>query len=216
MASPTSLTSLASLSSLTRQPDLHPIVDGFIVGEVTVVELPVAVVLRVPEVVGSIFQIRCPFHDWVFVKAIEAGLVDDIEDGLFGVGNGQGGVTGSGLSVGLHTDHRTKMDALLRIASGVACHRQLCGDGLHMMWYLSCEGDTTIDVATHPDSDQLIRVRGKVLALYPFPVTQIAVFHDTAVEAEATVIVADGSQSEVFDMQRAEGLKVLTVRPLHM
>ena len=87
-----------------------------------VVELLVAVVLRMPEVVGSKLQIRRPFRDGVLVEAVEAGLVDDIEDGLLGVGDRQGGVAGCGLAVSLHTDHRTEVDALLRIACGVACH----------------------------------------------------------------------------------------------
>ena len=84
------------------------------------------------------------------------------------------------------------------------------------MGHLGSEGDTTVDVATQSDSDQLVGVRGEVLTLYLPAVAQIAVFHDTAVEAEATVVVADGSQSEVLDVQRAEGLEKLTVRTLHM
>ena len=43
----------------------------------------------------------------------------------------------------------------------------------------------------------------------PAPVTPVAVSHDAAVEAEAPLVVADGAQSEVLDVQRAQWLEVL-------
>ena len=98
----------------------------------------------------------------------------------------------------------------------MARHRELRGDGLHLMRHLGREGNTTIDVAPQSDGDQIVRVRGKVFALDLLAVAQITVLDDAAVEAEAAVVVAHGSQSEVFDMQRAEGLEELRVRPLHM
>ena len=58
----------------------------------------------------------------------------------------------------------------------------------HMMGHLGCQGDAAVDVATQTDGDELIGV----------------------------MIVADGSESQVLDMQCAEGLEILRVRPLHI
>ena len=53
----------------------------------TVIELLVAVVLCMPEVIGGILQIGGPFGDGVLVEAVETRLIDDIEDGLLGMGD---------------------------------------------------------------------------------------------------------------------------------
>ena len=55
----------------------------------TGVELIVTHVLRVPQVVGCLLQIGRTFLDGMLVEAVEAGLVDDIDDGLLGLGDGE-------------------------------------------------------------------------------------------------------------------------------
>ena len=157
------------------------------------IELLIAEVLRVPEVVGGILQIGGSFLHRVLVETVETRLIDNIEDGLLGMGDGQRRVAGCCLAVGLHTDHRTEMDALLRVTRGVPRHRQLRGNGLHLVGHLGREGDATIDVAFHPDGDELVRMRGKIGTFYLLAVAQIAVSDDAAVEAETTLVVADGT-----------------------
>ena len=86
----------------------------------------------------------------------------------------------------------------------------------HMMGHLGCQGDAAVDVATQTDGDELIGVRGEILAFDGLSVAHIPIFYNCRVEAQRTMIVADGSESEVLDMQRAEGLEKLRVRPLHI
>ena len=84
------------------------------------------------------------------------------------------------------------------------------------MWYLCRKGDSAVDIPTQTYGNHFVRVRCKVFALYLPAVTQIVVFHDAAVKAEAAVVVADGPQSEILYMQCAEWLEELAVRTLHM
>ena len=88
-------------------------------------------------------------------------------------------------------------------------HRDLRGDGLRLVGYLCCQCDLAVHVTTQSDGDELVGVRGEVLALDPAPVTPVAVSHDAAVEAEAPLVVGDGPQSEVLDVQRTQRLEVL-------
>ena len=55
----------------------------------TTVEIIITVVLRVPDVVGGVLQIGSALTDWVLVETIETGLIDDVEDGLMRIGDGQ-------------------------------------------------------------------------------------------------------------------------------
>ena len=55
------------------------------------VEIIIAIVLRMPEVIGGILKIRSCLTDGMLVKAVKAGLIDDVEDGFLGVGDGQRG-----------------------------------------------------------------------------------------------------------------------------
>ena len=69
--------------------NLHPIIDRLVVSEVAGVEIGIRIVLRMPEVVGGVLQIGCTLADGMLIEAIETSLVDDIEDGLLGVGDSQ-------------------------------------------------------------------------------------------------------------------------------
>ena len=180
-------------ASLFREPDLYPVVEGLIVGEMTVVELLIGVVLCMPYVVGGIFQIGSTFTDGMFAETIETAFVDDVENDFLCMGNCQGRVAGSCLTVGLYAHHRTEMDAFLRIACYMARHGELGRDGFHLMGHLSGEGNLAVDITSEADGDEFVRIRGKILALNHLTITQIAVFDDTAVKTEATMIVCDGT-----------------------
>ena len=108
------------------------------------------------------------------------------------------------------------MDAFLWTACGVTSHRQLGGDGLHLMRYLGRQGDAAIDVASQSDGNEFVGIRGEVFALDHLAVALIAVADDGTVEIETAVVVAHLTQSQVFDMQRTEGLEMLGVGALHM
>ena len=169
-----------------------------------------------PEVIGGILKIRGCLTHGMLVEAIEAGLIDDIEDGFLGIGDGQRGVAGSCLAVCLDADHRTEMDTLLSVTCGVTCHRQLRGDSLHLMGHLGRKGDAAVNVATQTDGDEFIRVRGKILTFDGLSVAYIPILDNSRVEAQRTMIVADGSEAQVFDMQRTQRLEILRVRALHI
>ena len=74
---------------LTGESDLYAVVDCLIVSEMTAIELFISVVLGVPDSVGSILQIRSAFVDRVLVEAIETGLVNQVENHFFRMGDGQ-------------------------------------------------------------------------------------------------------------------------------
>ena len=101
------------------------------------------------------------------------------------------------------------MDTLLSVACRVTCHRELCGNSLHLMGHLGRKGDATVDIATQPDGDELIRVRGEILAFDGLSVAYIPILNNSRVEAQRTMIVADSSKSQVFDMQRSQRLEIL-------
>ena len=69
--------------------DPYTIEERLVISEMTAVELVETVVLRVPDVVGSLLQIGCSLRDGMLVEAVETRLVDDIEDGLLGMTDGQ-------------------------------------------------------------------------------------------------------------------------------
>ena len=108
------------------------------------------------------------------------------------------------------------MDALLRITCGVTCHRELGGDGLHLMGHLCCQGDATVDIASQSDGDELVRVRSEVFSRDNSTITHITILDNCAVEVKTAVIVADLTQSQILDMQGAEWLEMLRVRALHV
>ena len=108
------------------------------------------------------------------------------------------------------------MDTLLRVTCSVACHCELGGDGLHLMGHLSRQGNATVDIASQSDGDELIGVRGEVFPRNGGTVTHIAVAYDGAVEVETAMIVADLTQTQILDMQSAEGLEMLRIRSLYV
>ena len=85
-------------------------------------ERVVGIVLRMPDVVGSCFQVGGRLLDRVLVVPIETGFVDDIYDGFLTVADGQCGIGGTDVSVGLDLQNGAEVDALLWVASGVAGH----------------------------------------------------------------------------------------------
>ena len=141
-----------------RQSDLYTVIDGLIVSEMPFVELVKTEILRVPDVIGNVLQVGCSLIDGMFVEAVKASLVDDIDNCLLGIRDGQRRVGSRHLSISLHIEHRTEVDALLRITCGIACHRQLCGDALYLMGHLCRQGDTTVDSASQTNGDKFIRV----------------------------------------------------------
>ena len=77
------------MSRTTREPNLYAIVDCLIISQMAGVELIEAVVLRVPDVVSYHLQIVCSFANGVLVESVKAGLVNDIDDSLFGLCDGE-------------------------------------------------------------------------------------------------------------------------------
>ena len=120
----------------------------------------------------------------MFVETIEARLIDQIEDGLFGMRDRQGGVTCRHITIGLHREHRTEVDALVGIACGMTCHRELGRDGFDMMGHLCRQGNLAVDVATEADSYQLVRIGGKVFSGDNFPFAYIPIFNNGRVKAQ--------------------------------
>ena len=179
-------------------------------------EFLITIVLGVPDVIRGIIEIGGTLADGMLVEAVETGLVDEVEDGLLGMGDGQRRVAGRYFSIGLGFQYRAEMDALLRITRSMACHRQLGGDAFYLMRHLCRQGDAHIDIATQPDGDEFVGMRGEILSRDGFAITQITVADDGGVEAEAAMIVAHLTQSEILDMQGAEGLEELRVRTLHV
>ena len=77
------------IPSILVQTDLHPVIDGLIISQMTSVELIETHVLSVPKVVGHLLQIRCALLHRMLVEAVEARFVHDIDDCLLSVGNGE-------------------------------------------------------------------------------------------------------------------------------
>ena len=68
----------------------------------TVTELLIRQVLRMPYLISHPFYIRCPFLDRMFVEAIETGLVDQVYRSLLRMADGQGRVRRADGSICLH------------------------------------------------------------------------------------------------------------------
>ena len=127
----------------------------------------------------------------MLVEAVEAGLVDDIDDGLLGLGDGERRVAGSHLTIRLHTEHGAEVGTLLRVAGGVARHGELSQAALHLVGHLSREGYLTVDVALQSDGNQFVGVRGKVFSCDEAPVSLVTVANDGRVEVQRAAIVGD-------------------------
>ena len=180
------------------------------------VELVVSIVLCVPDVVGSFLQVRRALLDGMSVEPVEAGLVDHVDNGLCGMADGQRRVGGRHLSVGLHREHGAEVYAFLRVARCVPGHCQLAVATFHLMGCLCGQADAAVNVALESYGYQLVRMGCEVFALDGFAVAYIAVLYDGGVKAESAVIAADQSQSQVFDVERAQGLEVLRVGTLYV
>ena len=108
------------------QRELQAVVVVLVVGDVTLTELLIAEVLGVPDIVGSLFQIGSTLLDGMLVKAIEAGAVDDVDDGLLSITDSQTAVAGlDGSLFGISLKDGAEMDALHRVAYGMARLYQL-------------------------------------------------------------------------------------------
>ena len=118
----------------------------------------------------------------MLVETVETRFVHDIDDRLFGFGDGERRVAGSYLAVSLYAEHRTEVGALLRIACSVSCHRDLAQCALHLMRYLGCQCYLTVDIALQTDGNQFVRVRGKVFPCDESAVTLITVSDDGRVD----------------------------------
>ena len=115
----------------------------------------------------------------MLVEAVETCLVDNIENSFLGVADSQRRVAGSGLAISLHGNHRTEVDALLGITRSMPCHRQLRGDGLHLMGHLSCQGDAVVKVfAFQSDGDEFVGMRGEVFSFDAFSIAHVPIFND--------------------------------------
>ena len=89
-------------------------------------KLLIAEVPGVPDVVGSLFQIGSTLLDGMLVKAIEAGAVDDVDDGLMSITDSQTAVAAlDGSLFGISLKDGAEMDALHRVAYGMARLYQL-------------------------------------------------------------------------------------------
>ena len=179
-------------------------------------ELAVSQVLRVPDVIGGTVQIGCPFCDGVFVEAVEARLVHQIDRSLLGIPDGQRRVGSRHLSVRLHTEHRTEVDALLWVACGVASLCELVAGSLHLVGHLYRQRQSAVDVARQPDGNEFVGMRGKIFARDGSPVTYVTVLNRCAVEAQRAPVAANRSRVQVLNVQRSQGLVELRVRALHV
>ena len=95
-------------------------------------------------------------------------------------------------------------------------HGELSQGALYLVGYLGCEGYLTIDVALQSDGNQLIGVRSKIFSHDEFAVTLITVAHNGRVEIQRSAIVLDFTKTQILDVERAQGLVILRVRPLNV
>ena len=84
------------------------------------------------------------------------------------------------------------------------------------MGHLCRQGDAHVDVARQPDGDELVGMRGEILAAHGLAVALVAVAHDGTVQTQAAAVVAHAAQTEVLDVERAKGLEELRVGSLHV
>ena len=132
-----------------------------------------------PDVIIRLLQIGSSLRDGMLVEAVETRLVDDIENSFLGVADSQRRVAGRGLAISLHGNHRTEVDALLGITRSMPCHRQLRGDGLHLMGHLSRQGDAVVQLfAFQSDGDEFVGMRGEIFSFDGFAIAHVPIFND--------------------------------------
>ena len=83
------------------------------------------------------------------------------------------------------------------------------------MWNLGSQQYTAVDVSHKANGYQVVGMGGEVGTFHDFPVTHVTVSDDGTVKVEAAVIPGHRSLVEIPYAQRAEGLVILRVRPLH-
>ena len=108
------------------------------------------------------------------------------------------------------------MDALLRVTRSVTRHRQLVAGSLGRMGCLPGYRDGNVHLTRQTDSYQAVRVGSEVFPGDSGTVAHITVTDKCRVEVELAMIATDQSLVQIPDVQRAKGLKVLGVGPLHM
>ena len=86
-------------------------------------EIFIAVILRMPDIIYHIIQIRCSIIDRMLVETVKAGLVNDINDCIVGITDGHRRVADRHLTIRLGFQNRTEMNALQRVTRGMARQR---------------------------------------------------------------------------------------------
>ena len=154
-------------------------------------ELCEAVVLGMPDRIGGSFQIGCSLPHRVFVKAVEAGFVDDIDDCFLGTTDGEGGVCGNHLPIGLHLQDGAEMNTLLRVSCRMPCLCQLVSCCLGSMRDLCGHNNLAVDVilSSKADGDELVRMRGEIFSGEALPSTHIALIDQRIVKLQYPGIV---------------------------
>ena len=140
-------------------------------------------IASVPNIIGGFLQIGRAFLHRVFVIAVETGFVNQIDNCFFGIRDGEGRICGMNDTIGFHLEYGAEVDGFQWITCGVSRHRQLVVVAFYLMRHLCRHHNLAVDVTLQSDSDELVRVRSKILSCEGF-----AIAYETIID-EGTVKV---------------------------
>ena len=157
---------------------LHTAIEVSVVVNVFLSGLLVADILGVPAIVNSTFDVGCPFLDGMLVETVEACLINDVQDGIGSLGDGQRRVAGRHMAIGLHPQDGGKVDALHFVAHRMPRHRYLTIAGLCLVGRLASEHQLTVHLTTQTDGNKLVGMGGKIFASNGKTATHVAIADD--------------------------------------
>ena len=187
----------------------------------TFAQLTVGVIHQMPCLVGCHVDIVGSLGDRMLVEPVEAGRVDDIDDGLGDSAELQGGVDDLYAAVAMgHLEHGAIVNALFGIACGMAEHSELPLAGFDTVGDERCEHQSEIQrlhaVGTEAYGDDLVGVRGEILAVVADAATYKRGTTDSTVETELPMIASDGARRIVVDIECGQRLIILRVVTLYV
>ena len=205
----------------TAETELHTGEETAIVGHMADQQLVVGIVHQMPRIIGSHVDIVGSLADRMLVETVETGLIDNVDDGLSDTAELQGGIDHLHVAVAVfHLQHGAIVDAVFRIARGMAEHGELVLAGFHAMGHLRGEHQSTIErlflAGCEPYGNHLVGIRGPILALEAHAIALKSGAADGTVEAELPVIAGGCALVVVVDEQCGQRLVVLRVVSLHM
>ena len=187
-----------------------------VVGYMALPHFVIGDILGMPDGICGLFQIGGSLTHRVFVISVEARFVDQIDDGFFGIPDGQCGVGSGHCSVCLHSQHGAEVDAFHGVACGVASHGELVVAAFHLVWNLRGQGQLAVDVASQSDGDELVGLGGDILSGEGTASTHIAVSHQCTVQVELSPVLVHSTFVMIYDVKRTQGLVELRVVSFYM